>query len=121
AASERGTIGQRLLRRDVLAELEDEAVRAVVRSRAEQAGYDDLRGHRAPHRGVVARWIREVQIVHDKAARLHLTEERRRELGGALGGVAQGGRERVVDMTGRLEPVEYLERQVLRDGRCRIA
>ena len=90
AGGEGGAVGERGSGREVLAETEDEAMRAVVVGRTEEPGHDDLRGDGATDfgRGGAGQW--KVEVVHDKGARGRGGDEARRKARSVGGGMTQG-------------------------------
>ncbi len=91
AGGEGGAVGERLRRGDVLAEFENEAVRAVVGLRAEEAGDHDPGRDGSVKLAVGLARIREVEVVYDEAALGGGADEFWYEPGDVGGGGAQRG------------------------------
>jgi len=90
AGGEGGAVGEGRSGREVFAEAENQAMRAVVVGGTEEAWDDDLRGDGAADLGVSAAGEREVEVVHDKGARGGGGDDARRETRSVGGGMTQG-------------------------------
>lgn len=82
AGCERGAVGERFGGREVITEAENQAVRAIIGSGAEETGHDDARGDGAADLGGDVAGIREIEILHDERARRGGGEESRHEVRG---------------------------------------
>jgi len=120
AGVEGGAVGERAGGREIFAETENEAVRAIVVGGTEETGNDDARGDGAPDGRVGAAAEGEVDVVNDEAVARGGGEEFGAEARGVGGGNFEGGVELGVGrVVVGLEAVVELGGEVLRecDGR----
>ena len=112
---EGATVGERFGGREVITEAENQAVRAVIGSGAEETGHDDARGDGAADLGVGAAGKREIEVVHDERARRGGGEAGRHEMRGVAGRDFQDGVELGIrDVAGSLEAFVDFGGEVLR-------